>query len=212
MKLKEFDLWGFKLKLKDSRRFTLFNRCVCAHFERYFQPIDTDGIYRVIIKLSESDDRDNTIEESSSVLKYYKAFDFNKFYDLDKISKKKFLLNTLYDSLLELCDKFGWSKEPFSAAYEMVIKDNFINIYTHKKKNNRTRKLIAEIVCHHKSSKFDCYLQVKNKEGAEVFKKLLFTEEPDEFLFNGLLGDIKWLPNDVLVYLNKGTEIERFQL
>lgn len=88
MKLKEFALWGFKLPLEESRKFTLFNRSVCAHFERHFEAIDTDGVYRVIVKLSESDERVNTTEESSSVLKYYKTFDFASFNKLEEQSKK----------------------------------------------------------------------------------------------------------------------------
>lgn len=212
MKLKEFVLWGFKLKLKDSRKFTLFNRSVCAHFERHFQSINTDSIYRVAIKLSEGDERDGATEESSSVLKYYKAFDFNKFYDMDEMAKKKLMLDTLYDSLIDLCDKFGWLKTPFNEAYKMVLKEHFINTYSHKRKMSRSRKFVAEIVCHHESSKFDCYIEVRNKEGIEVFNKLVFSEEPDEFSFNGLMGDIKWISNDTLVYLKKDrTEIERFQ-
>ena len=57
MKLKEFDLWAFKLELSESKKFSLFIRCVCAHFERHFQPIETDGIYRIILKLSDQDQR-----------------------------------------------------------------------------------------------------------------------------------------------------------
>ncbi len=69
MKLKEFDLWAFKLAHAESAKFSTFNRCVCAHFERHFLPIETDGVYRVIIKLSEPDSRIETTEISSSVLK-----------------------------------------------------------------------------------------------------------------------------------------------
>lgn len=42
MKLTEFSLWAFKLELSLARKFTLFSRCVCAHFERHFDPIETD--------------------------------------------------------------------------------------------------------------------------------------------------------------------------
>ena len=106
MKLKEFNLWAFLLTLPESRKFTLFNRSVCAHFERHFEPIETNNIYRIIIKLSEDKSRTNNIEESSSVLKYYKWFDFKYFETLNETSKKKFLLDTLYNALQELCHIF----------------------------------------------------------------------------------------------------------
>ena len=213
MKLKEFDLWCFKLPLKESRKFTLFNRCVCAHFERHFQQIGTNGKYRIIIKLSESDDREYTTEESSSVLKYYKTFDFNRFYSMSERARKIYLLDTLCDSLIELCEIFDWPKKPFKEAYEKVLEENFINTYIQKRKSSPNRKLIAEIECHHESAKFDCYLKIKNKEGKEVFAKLLFSEEPDEFLFNGRIGDVKWLSNDTLIHINRDKmELERFEL
>lgn len=213
MKLKEFSLWGFKLELSESRKFTLFNRSVCAHFERHFQSIDTENIYRVIVKLSEPDERENTTEESSSVLKYYKSFDFNSFFELDENSKQKFLLDVLYQSLIELCDKHGWPKEPFIEAYNLVLKDEFINVYEFKKKNSRNRKLVAKLECNHNSTSFDCFLKVVDKSGEEICSKLLFSEEPDEFIFNSLLGDVKWIDDETVAVLKKDkSEVERIKL
>ena len=213
MKLKEFDFWAFKLELEESRQFSLFCRSVCAHFERHFQPIETENIYRIIIKISESEERNSTTEESSSVLKYYKSFNFDKFSKMKEISKKEFLLDFLFESLLELCKKFKWSTESFLNAYNLVKREKFVNTYVHKRKNSRNRKLIAELECHHESAKFDCYLKVYDRSGNEVLNKLLFTEDPDEFLFNGLLGDIKWLDNQTLMLLRRDrSEVERFKL
>lgn len=213
MKLKEFDLWAFKLDLPENRKFTLFNRSVCAHFERHFKQIDTNGVYGIIIKLSESDERDGTTEESSSVLKFYKPFNFSEFNYLEEVARKKYLLNTLFDALLELCVMFDWPKEPFEKAYSLVVQENFVNNYCFKKKNSRNRKLIAELECHHESTKFDCLLKVKDKTGNDIFSKLLFTEEPDEYLFNSLLGDIKWIDNETVAVLKKDkSEVERIKI
>jgi hypothetical protein len=212
MKLKEFSLWGYKLELEESRKFTLFNRCVCAHFERHFEPIETDGIYRVVIKLSEPDGRTGTTELSSSVLKFYKTFNFLLFDSLDELAKKQHLLDKLYESLIQLCELFGWPKGSFNKAYEAVIQEDFLNIYTIKKKSNRNKTLFAELMCNHNVYSFDCFIRVKDKLGKEIYSKLLFSEEPDEFMFNGRIGDIKWLSNDILVHLEKGnTELERFE-
>lgn len=212
MKLKEFSLWGFKLELSESRKFTLFNRCVCAHFERHFDPIETDGVYRVVVKLSEPDGRVGTTELSSSVLKCYKAFDFSLFDSLEKKAKKNLLLDTLYQSLIQLCEQFGWPKAHFDKAYEQVVQDDFSNIYSVKKKNNRKKTLFAELLCDHNADSFDCFIKVKDKSGKEMLNRLLFSEEPDEFMFNERVGDIKWLPNDILVHLKKDkTELERFE-
>jgi len=213
MKLKEFSLWGFKLPLEESREFTLFNRSICAHFERHFEAFDTKGVYRVIIKLSEPDERVNTIEESSSVLKFYKAFDFDELSSLDRQAKKERLLNVLYHSLLELCEKLSWPSKPFKQAYDAVYQDKFVNIYDFKKKNSRNRKLIAKLECHHGTESFDCYVKVEDKSGSEILKKLVFSSEPDEFIFNSLLGDLKWVDDETLSILRKNrSEIERVRL
>lgn len=212
MKLEEFSLWGFKLELSESRKFTLFNRSVCAHFERHFDGIDTDGIYRIIIKLSEPDDRTGTTEVSSSVLKFYKTFDFSLFDQLDESNKKQILLDTLYESLLELCERFDWCKAAFKKAYELVVQEDFLNTYSIKEKANRSKTLSAELHCNHKVDAFDCFIRVKDQSDNEVCKELLFSEEPDEFIFNGRIGDIRWLSNSTLVHLKKDkTELARFE-
>ncbi|KKO47522.1 hypothetical protein VT06_16635 [Arsukibacterium sp. MJ3] len=105
----------------------LYSIGVFARILRHFQPIDTDGIYRVVIKLSEHDDRTGTTESSSSVLKFYRVFNFEVFNSLDEVSKKNILLDELYESLIALCDLYGWPKENFKSAYEGVINDRFLN-------------------------------------------------------------------------------------
>jgi len=212
MKLKEFDLWAFKLPLDESHKFTLFIRHICAHFERHFESIQTNNVFRVIIKISAEDDRLGTVEESSSVLKYYKNYNFDSFYKLDDDSKKIFILDFLYQSLLELCDALEWPKESFKYAYEMVLKENFINRYCLLKKTTRNKKMIAELVCHHEADAFRCFLEVMDKSRVKVFSHLLFSEVPDEFFFNGRIGGIKWLTNDILVHQKKDkTELKRYQ-
>lgn len=213
MKLTEFDLWAFKLELSEAREFTLFCRCVCAHFERYFQPIQTEGIYRIIVKLSDPDPRIGTTEVSSSVLKYYKKFDFDLFNSLEIVPRKKVLLNLLYESLIELCEINNWSKVNFKNAYDSVISENFLNTYIIKKKASRNRMHSAKLVGMHTEESFKCYIKIENKEGAEILNQLLFSELPDEFLFNGQVGDIKWLSEKTVVHINKNKkELARFEI
>ncbi len=212
MKLKEFSLWAFKLELTEARNFTLFNRSVCAHFERHFEPIETEAIYRVVVKLSDLDERSGITESSSSVLKFYQTFDFNTFNTLREKAKKRYLLDALYAALIRLCDKYGWPRENFDDAYQQVIEDDFVNKYVFRRKSNRKKSLFAEIVCVHSVSSFDCFLVVKDPTGQELLNELSFSEEPDEFLFNERIGDIKWLSNDVLLHHEKdGSELAKYE-
>jgi len=203
VKLKEFDLWAYKLELSDSRAFTLENRCVCAHFERYFDGIDTEGIYRVIIKLSDGDPRDGTTEISSSVLKYYKKFDFNTFNKQGFDARKEMILTTLYSSLLQLCEVNGWPQGPFKIAKTRVIDDEYINIYEVSRKNNPSRNMVASLNAEHTAEQFKLDLVVTDKLGNEIFCKNVLSEEPDEFLFNNQIGRIKWKSKNVVDYIAK---------
>ena len=214
MKLSEFSLWAFKLELDLSRKFTLFNRCVCAHFERVFDPIETDGIYRVVVKLSGPDKRIGTTELSSSVIKSYREFDFGYFETLNLIAKKRLLLDTLYDALMSLCEIYGWPKDTFQDAYEMVIREDFVNTYIIKRKLNRSKKLSAELIGDHNEKTFDCSLVIKNDDGIELLNKHLFSEEPDEFVFNSRIGDIKWINSTTVVRQSSKDrqELDRFDM
>jgi len=213
MKLSEFSLWAFKLELDLARKFTLFSRCVCAHFERAFDPIETDGIYRVVVKLCGSDERIGTTELSSSVIKCYMEFDFDYFESLNLFAKKRFLLDTLYDALVSLCEIKGWPEAPFHDAYEKVIQENFVNTYTIKRKLSRNKELSAELIGDHDEKAFDCSIVIKNNDGKELFSEHLFSEEPDEFLFNARIGDVKWINKTTVVHQSKDKqELARFNI
>lgn len=207
MRLTEFDFWAYKLDLSDSRAFTLENRCVCAHFERHFKGIDTDKIYRVIIKLSDDDQRNGTTEWSSSVLKYYDSFDFNYYYGLVGREKKNHLLDTLVTSLLKVCELKGWDTETFIQAKQKVIEEQFDNFYEVSRKHNRSRSFVAILKAHHTEKDFSLSVVVKDKCGNKILERQVFSVEPDEFMFNGLVGILKWATNDVLTYCAKDKSV-----
>lgn len=211
MKLKEFELWALQLSTEESRVLSSFSRCVYAHFERHFQPINTDGVYRIILKLCEQDSRIGTVEISSSVLKYYKSFNFELFEKSDEREKKVILLDALYRSLLELADLYSWNKENFKVAYEKVRNEDYVNHYVHQEKWNRSKSMQARVFCEHEAEVFICSLVIVNKLGELISKKTLFKEKPEEFYFNGRLGSIKWINNTTLAHLSKDKhELARF--
>lgn len=207
MKLKEFALWGYKLELDESRAFTLENRCVCAHFERHFKGLETECVYRVVVKLSEGDSRDGTSEVSNSVLKYYAPFDFNSFSKLEIHERKELLLFTLHSSLLRLCEVNGWDKEPFEIAKSNVIEEKFLNSYEVSRKSNPARSMVASLIAEHTADNFKLDIVVTNRTGKKLLKKAVLSEEPDEFLFNGQIGRIKWESSYVLNYISKDNSV-----
>ena len=207
MKLKEFALWAYKLDLDDSRAFTLENRCVCAHFERHFKGLETEGVYRVVVKLSDGDPRDGTSEISSSVLKHYVAFDFSSYKKLDIHERKELLLSTLYKSLMVLCEENDWDKEPFEKAKSRVLEDKFFNSYEVSRKSNSKRNMVACLKAEHTMEEFKLDVVVLDKSGKEVLKKTVLSEQPDEFLFNSQIGRIQWESSDVLNYVTKDKSV-----
>lgn len=213
MKLSEFVLWAFKLDLSESRAFTLENRCVCAHFERHFQGIDTKDTYRVIIKLSSQDSRIGTTESSGSVLMYYDSFDFDYFYRLIGQERKQYLLDTLVSSVLKLCKLEGWSSEPFETAKQKVIQDQFDNSYEVVRKSNPSRKLVATLLAEHTENEFSLCVVIRDKQNNIIMQKQVLSAVPDEMLFNSQVGRLKWLSNEELTYCAKDKSvIESFQI
>lgn len=202
MKLKEFEIWAYKLSKSEARQISLFSRCVLAHFERVFQVIDTVDIYRIYIKITDDPSCFGDMEISCSVLKYYKPFDLVAFNQLDILSKKISLLDLVYNSLLELADKYEWNKDNFTEAYKAVVASEFVNHYVHQAKWNRSRNLQARVVCEHEPEVFRGSLVIVDKSNKVVFQQILFEEIPDEFFFNGRLGKISWLNNGLLRFTN----------
>ncbi len=203
MKLKEFVLWAYKLDLSDSRAFTLENRCVCAHFERHFRGGETEDIYRVVIKLSEYDPRNGTTDSSNSVLKFYESFDFDYLHSLIGQEKKRYLLETLVASLVKLCELTGWESEPFKLAKQKVIEEEFDNSYEVARKNNRSRNMVAILNAQHTEKEFSLSVVVKDKRNNKIIEKQVLSVEPDEFIFNSQIGDLRWSSHDVLTYRAK---------
>jgi hypothetical protein len=127
--------------------------------------------------------------------------------------RKGTLLNTLCDSLLKLCQKNGWITEPFETAKAKVIEDKFDNSYEISRKNNMSRNMVAYLNAEHTSDRFTLDLIVKNKLGIEVVRKPVLSVEPDDFLFSGQIGSIRWASNDVLNYIaNDKSVIETIEL
>ncbi|ESP94253.1 hypothetical protein [Pseudoalteromonas luteoviolacea] len=98
-------------------------------------------------------------------------------------------------------------------AHDSVVKDKFENIYTIKRKQNRSKTFEARMIADHNETIFGCFLSVYDKDGNLLVKERLFYEEPDEYLFNSRIGDIKWLDNSTIVYTsNTKQELARFSL
>lgn len=211
MKLKEFEIWAYELSLDDAKPIHRFSRCVLAHFERVFSPIDTDGVYRVIVKFTSDFNLAGTIEMSSAVLKYYKVFDIAEFKRLDLIQKKTSLLNVMYESLLELATQYSWSENHFTEAYQKVVAADLVNHYAQQVKWNRARNLQASIFCEHEPEFFRGSLVIVDKSNQVVLQEVLFEEEPDEFFFNSRLGKLSWLHNGALRFANN-QGVKEFQV
>lgn len=212
MKLKEFDLWGYELELEQSREFNFFIRCICAHYERHFESFDTDGVCRIVLALSDNKELLGKVDLSSSVLKFHRSFDFSSYWELNKAAKQQLILDTLHNGLLDVCQLNNWPEDNFENAYRKVLDEDFVNIFTIRKKTSKNRKLYAELIGHHHHEAFDCYIKVFEKSEKKVFGKRLFSAEPEEFLFVSKIQYITWISNDILVYQKKDkTELERFE-
>ena len=61
----------------------------------------------------------------------------------------------------------------------------------------------AELVVSHDEEIFNCFIVIKDKDGRALIKEHLFSEEPDEFIFNARIGDIRWVDKTTVRYQSK---------
>lgn len=84
-----------------------------------------------------------------------------------------------------------------------LFEKNFVNLYTIKRKLSRNKSMSAELVGSHDEEAFNCFIVIKDNDGKELLNEHLFSEEPDEFLFNARIGDIRWVDKTTVRYQSK---------
>lgn len=202
MVLTEFDL-DLPEKNKNSRHYFRNEvRCVAAQYFSHFPAkFKTDNFWKVLVECASHDDAPKLY---MNVMTVKVNFNFDHYLNLTNVEKKKVVLDALHRGLTRVSEEKGWEQLTLEKCRSKVVESDYNYIWTFKKpKKNKSRNLLATIVCHHDIDKFTAVLTVTELDGQLVYQTNLVEELPNEFVFAYRLGDFKWTSNDEIEFYNK---------
>lgn len=188
-------------------------RCITSLYENFFPKTKTKDCWKVEVQCVKEIFREKVIVVGG-VAEVQALFDVEQFFSLSDEEKKKLALETLKKGIDLVIKEFGWDPEPFESAYNKVIEYKYTNLGRFgKPKSSPNRKYKAEVICQHDISSFDISIVIRDKNGEEIKRELMKSEEPDEFLFARHLGNFRWVSSDEVELRNKfETEIWRVKV
>ncbi len=170
------------------------------------------GIKKILIEVHNSDvhkDKPVSYYRSDSIYIVTSYFDFNclSILSSDKIIFK--LAEHVRIILSHLSSELEWEPDVIEEAFNSIQKNGFdLVIYSSKPKFNKSRKLKAGVLIKYEIDVAKIYLYVTNKEEVEIFRLKIFETVPNSFIYNQLIGEIKWTDNSVFVFYSVSKEIE----
>ncbi len=163
---------------------SLFDRNLNRHYK---------GLAKVRIDLSNKKDFYLFSEpcKVSPICHIDKSFDFENYFAQNKLERRKIILETMYESIKDMCQKLNYDLEPFTIAYEKVKDLDYINKFVYKKLTfSRNRKNKAGI-------------EIETNEDAATIS-VLFTDRNEKPMQK--VEILKTLPHDMFIYraIHKG--------
>jgi len=206
MTLTQFGLWARSLSKSERVQFADEQRCVISLYERHFPGLRNVRVFKVLVNVVDTVQRPN-VGIAAGVALVEVPFDLHDYFRAGPTEKKRIILKLLQDGVRKASSQLGWPLAPFEAAYSEVQELDYKNEWTwQSKKWNSARTHSAEIHCIHEIDRFDAYMIVRDKEGREVKRELLFSERPNEFQFVDHFGKLKWISTTAVELRSKGGE------
>ncbi len=189
-----------------QKKFNGESWCV-AELYRYFiwnHQYETGKIRQCCIELSE-DWKDDLKVIDTTVIKDFKLnFNFKKYFQLDKLTKKKMQLDVLHQGMLEIANKESWETDTLTKAYNYCMENNLENKFFVKNKfmSSPDRKYKIGFFCNWDIDKFEVFWVLFDKTKKEIKRKLLIEKEPHwgEFIY---YVKWKWLDNQTVLLEDK---------
>ncbi len=202
--LKEFDLSISNIDKKISRKFELQTRCVTAQFARLFPKFKNQNCWKVDFECVDKIEKEMYRDLLGVyVLEVEVNTDLFFSYSTDQ-QKKVWTYDVLKSGIEKLLTQTGW---PASAFHEtlLVISDlNLENKWVWRKpKYSPSRKLTAEVLIEHGVKICDISIVIRDRNGEEVTKKLLTSNQPSEWDYARHLGSLCWENKNKVVLTNK---------
>lgn len=204
MRIREFDLDRPGVSKEERTAFRRGTRSLTALYEREFDQsqIDASG-WKILVECVDVVER-SEVRNLEGVMTIQAAVDTQSYRDGSEKERQKLALSWLTEGVRRIASEFGWGLDPFLAAEKRITDLDFENErWWGRAKWSPSRAHKADLWCVHGIDSFRAWLVVFDKMGHERARKLVFEELPDEFVFSGALGTIKWLSNECVSLVGK---------
>jgi hypothetical protein len=189
---------------KDQRRqFRLETRNISAMFERLFRRMETKYCSKILVECVD-DVKEERVLNFSGIYTVQVKFNYNNFSASDDYQKKQETLDLLMEGIKIVTENENWNIEPFEMVYSKIREANYTNEWVWKKPvKSADKKFSAEVLCQHGVESIQIHIVLRDKNGAELNRKKVISELPDEFAYTKHLGEVKWLSDNKVALVNK---------
>ena len=184
--------------LKKSRHICNFINRECLRKIKY-QTLDFN---RIVINLTEIENTLKIFVNSENVLCVFFPFNRNE-YDCIKDNDnafREYIIKYIEDGC-KVANENGFDVVPEQAIFsciEILRKNNYQNEWLFKRRTDRKRKIVAELICRITINEFQLRLIVKQNNN-EVFNKVILETDADEIAFYYKFKDIKINERDIVL-------------
>lgn len=136
--------------------------------------------------------------------------DWDTHFSLSEKAQKQQILDTLHDSCLLMCDKYGFDKQPFETAYQNVIETNFTHkVLFNKPTLSKNRRHRAAIQIDMQTDGARINVLFCDKTDMEIARREVIRLKPNYYFINQLIHKGKWLDNERYMVSDRN-EVVRF--
>lgn len=165
--------------------------CVQEQYWHYLEKYETGQWQKVIVQVNDAPTLiENDYQLSGSIADVAvvtRYFDIERFLGLDKLKKKKALLELLNDSMLFLANQYQWDKDTLSRAFDQCIESGLEYRFKVRNKDFKspTRQFIGLIQCYWDLDSFIAVGIIMSKSGIILKEEKLIDVEPyhGEFIY-----------------------------
>ena len=173
----------------DYKAFNLSAGIIAATYEKNLD-FKHKGLQKITVDLSPHTKETCMwdYKDTEGVFVVFRYFDFEKHFNKSLHERKLEILNTLHNSIMLMCNRYSFDKQPFTDAYKLVIEKKFkhielLNRPTMNKK--RTHKAAVEIDMTKSGAKINVLFTDLNQN--PVMRREVFHTQPHYLFINQIV-------------------------
>jgi hypothetical protein len=200
---------SFQLKkIENLDQYTTF---VSNLFTYSLPNVQIKATHRLIIEFSDSPNLGIIIpaELGQSIYTIQKNTDFCNFDKLSTLEKKKFIVEVVYECLLELYRFLGLKEEDVTLAYQTILSNNFVLVVElcRGAKQNKEKTAIALVSAIYFLEYAVIRVAIYDKRKNINRQTDLFETVPVHFVYSQLVTSAKWINNRIFAIFNNSNEL-----